>query len=220
MANILQWGYFSFLVTMLSLPTLIVFWRKRLYDNSIERIVKSLFVGFFQFFIISYFLFFCGVPINLYGWMCVYLLHVLITLIMGKHIRCYENTKNKRGELEFGRTFWAFIIFVGIFLACYFFQVIRGTVIYGDSAFMWFASGWTLSNVQDIYCWRYLHVPHNPLLIPLVYSFFLQLNCTLGIAGYAPLLLIGAILMTLEKGWAKAGKLSIVMGLPFTHSAI
>lgn len=212
MANILQWGYFSLLVAMLSVPTIIVFWRKRLYDNPIERIVKSLFVGFFQFFIISYLLFFCGVPITLYGWVTVYLLHISITVILGKHIRCHETTKNKREKFVFGRTFWVFIIFVGIFLTCYFFQVIRGTVVYGDSGFSWFVSGWTLSNTQDIYCWKYLHYTHSPLLVPLIYSFFLQLNCGLGIAGYTPLLLIGAILMTLEMGWAKAGKLSIIMG--------
>jgi hypothetical protein len=212
MTAIFQWGYFSLLVTILCLPTLIVFLRKRLYDNPIEKIVKSVFVGFFQFFAISYLLFFCKVPINPYGWMSVYLLHVSITVILSKYIRCYGSTKNKRGKLVFGRPFWVFIIFVGIFLACYFFQVIRGTVVYGDSATYWFLKGWALSNVQDIFCWKFLPYKHEPLLVSLIYSFFLQLNCGLGIAGYTPLLLIGAILMTLEMGWAKAGKLSLIMG--------
>jgi len=148
------------------------------------------------------------------GCLFVYLIHIIATLILWKYIKTDKDVKNKKNEIVLGKTFWIYFIFVCLFLLPYIFETIRRAEIFGDSAFFWFVKGWIFYNVQDIYGFLYLFEPSYPLLIPLIYNFFIQMNCGLGIAGYTALLFFGAILLTLIEGWIKTGKYSIILGIP------
>lgn len=214
MINALQsWLYFIFLLLMICLPTFLLFKSKHFYNGNLETMVKAFVVGFFQFFMIGLLLFYCQVPINLSGWSIVYLVHILFSLFIWKHARQRE----LKSQVQ-GKSFCFYFLYFGfvcLLLMFYFWQTIRQTAIIGDSGFYWFAKGWTFFNTQDIYSFPYLHAPSYPLLIPLIYNFFLQMDCGLGIAAYTAMLLIATILITLQAGWDKAGRLSAIIGLPY-----
>jgi hypothetical protein len=171
---------------------------------------KAFVVGYFQFFMIGLLLFYCRVPINLNGWLIVYLVHILFSLFIWKQAKQRELKSQVQGKV----LYFLYFGFVCLLLMFYFWQTIRQTAIIGDSGFYWFAKGWTFYNTQDIYSFPYLHAPGYPLLIPLIYNFFLQMDCGLGIAAYTGMLLIATILITLQARWDKAGRLSVIVGLP------
>jgi len=211
---LLQWIYFIFLISILCIPTFLMFQAKNIYFNIIETLVKSFYIGFFQFFLTGLVVFLCKIPVNLWGWGLVYLIHISITFVLWNSIKNHD----KANKMEFfvikGKTFWLFICLISIVLILYLFQTIRKTEIIGDSCFFWFVKGWTFYNTHDIYIFQFLHGNSYPLLIPLIYNFFIQMNCGLGIASYSGLLFLGAILLTLTEGWTKTGKYSVVLGIP------
>jgi hypothetical protein len=212
MINILwSWLYFILLVLTICLPTFLLFKSKHFYNGNLETITKAFVVGFFQFFMIGLLLFYCRVPINLNGWLIVYLVHILFSLFIWKQAKQRE----LKSQVQEKVSYFLYFGFVCLLLMFYFWQTIRQTQIYGDSCFYWFAKGWTFYNTQDIHSFPYLHAPSYPLLIPLIYNFFLQMDCGLGIAAYTAMLLIATILITLQAGWDKAGKLSVIIGLPW-----
>jgi len=208
-----SWLYFIFLVLMICLPTFLVFKSKHFYNGNLETMAKAFILGYFQFFMIGLLLFYCHVPINLRGWVIVYLAHILFSLFIWKQTMRRELKSPVQGKASC--FYFIYFSFVCLVLMLYFWQTIRQTAIIGDSGFFWFVKGSTFYNTQDIYSFPYLHGPSYPLLIPLIYNFFLQMDCGFGVAGYTGMLLIATILITLQAGWDKAGKLSVIVGLPW-----
>jgi len=212
MSVLLSWGHLMLLLILISLPTfLLLYSPKTINGGLIETFVKSHLIGFFQYFLISLALFYCGLPVNIGGWIISYVVNIGVTALFMKR----ANTNiNPTDYIKPNKVFWVYMGIAIVLLLAFLFQSVRETEIIGDSQQVWFFKGWTFANTNDLYSFRFLFAPTYPLLIPIVYSFFIQFDCVLGVGAYAPLLVISATLLTMINGWKKIGEMSILIGLP------
>ncbi|MEI8218404.1 MAG: hypothetical protein WCG51_05090, partial [Elusimicrobiota bacterium] len=176
------------MLALISLPTFVLLYSQKTAEGGLmETVVKSHLIGFFQYFLISLALFYCGLPVSVGGWIISYVVNIGVTLLLlngaNKDIKPTDYIKQNK-------VFWAYMGIAVIVLLAFLFQAVRETEIVGDSRQVWFLKGWTIANTKDLYSFRFLFAPTYPLFIPVVYSFFIQFDCVLGVGAYAPLLVM------------------------------
>lgn len=212
MTGLSQFTYLMLLLALICLPAVLLIKLKNIYASTLEAILKGGIVGFCQFFLVALGLFYCKVPVSLAGWAIAYLANIVLTVILWKTVKPGAAVASFRQD----KVFWMYFSVVIVILLAFTFETMRKTVIMGDSSFYWFLRGWTFANAKDLYAFPYVWTSMHPLIIPLIYSIFLQTNCVLGVAGYTAVLMSVLILMILVIGWNKAGKLSVILGVPLS----
>ena len=212
MTGLFPFIYLLLLLAIICLPAILLAKLKNIYDSTFEAVLMGSIVGFCQFFLVALGLFYCKVPVSLAGWVIAYLGNILLTIVLLKTI------KQGAGEAGFkqDKVFWIYIGIVCVVLLAFILQTMRSTGIASDSAYHWFLRGWVFADSKDIYAFRYVSITIYPLIVPLIYSFFLQTHCALGVAGYTAVLMSVFILIILVAGWKRAGKLSMIIGVPLS----